>query len=78
MDCKEKAEMKSALLSHGERKRCSRRCRDRAQVSRIMLLSACDIRARLRDNWNGLETHDRGGRIENSKREYVREDRNDT
>ncbi len=48
----------------------SRRCRDGAQVSPInviLLPSACDVRAWLRDNWNDLETHDRGGRIEDSK-----------
>ncbi len=62
VDCKEKAEMKSALLtagltipeSHRERKRCSRRCRDVAQVSRITLPSACDVRAWSRDNRNGF------------------------
>ncbi len=63
VDCKEKAEMKSALLtagklSHRERKRCSRRCRDGVQVSRITLPSACDVRAWSRDNRNGFETHD--------------------
>ncbi len=47
VDCKEKAEMKSALL------RCSRRCSDRAQVSRITLPSACVFRAWLRENRNG-------------------------
>ncbi len=57
---------------------CSRRCRDRAQVSRITLPYACDVRAWLRDNRNGLETHDIGERIEASKGECVREDRNDT
>ncbi len=41
-------------------KRCSRRCRDGAQVSRITLPSACDVRAWSRDNRNGLETHDGG------------------
>ncbi len=61
-----------------KKKRCSRICRDRAQVSRITLPSACDVRAWLRDNRNGLKTHDRGGRIEDSKGEHVREDRNDT
>ncbi len=30
------------------------------------------------DPWNGLKTHDRGGRKEESKAEYVREDKNDT
>ncbi len=34
---------------------------------------ACDVRAWLRDNRNGFETHDRGGRIEDSKGECVRE-----
>ncbi len=48
------------------------------QVSRITLPSVCDVRAWLRENWNGLETHDRGGRIEYRKGECVREDRNDT
>ncbi len=43
------------------------------QVSRITLPSACDVRAWSRDNRNGFETHDRGGRIEDSKGEYVRE-----
>ncbi len=42
------------------------------QVSRITLPSACDVRAWLRDNWNGFETHDRGGRTEDSKGECVR------
>ncbi len=86
VDSKEKAEIKSALLTADwqfqrpmeKKKRCSRRCRDRAQVSRITLASACDVRAWLRDNRNGLKTHDRGGRIEDSKGEHVREDRNDT
>ncbi len=86
VDCKEKAEMKSALLTadwtipktHRERKRCSRRCSDRAQVSRITLPSACVFRAWLRENRNGLETHDRGGRIEDREGECVREDRNYT
>ncbi len=31
----------------------------------------CDVRAWLRDNRNGLDTHDRGGRIEDSKGECV-------
>ncbi len=57
---------------------CSRRCRDRAYVSRITLPFACDVRAWLRENRNGLETHVRGGRIENSKGECVREDINYT
>ncbi len=35
--------------------------------------SACDVRAWSRDNRNGFETHDRGGRIEDSKGECVRE-----
>ncbi len=35
--------------------------------------SACDVRAWSRGNRNGLETHDRGGRIEDSKGECVRE-----
>ncbi len=48
------------------------------QVSRITLPFACDDRAWLRENRNGLETHYRGGRIEDRKRECVREDRNDT
>ncbi len=43
-----------------------------------MLASACDVRAWLRDNRNGLETHDRSGSIEDSKGECVREDRNET
>ncbi len=43
-----------------------------------MLPSACVFRAWLRENWNGLETHDRGGRIEDRKGECVREDRNYT
>ncbi len=38
-----------------------------------MLPSACDVRAWLRDNRNRFETHDRGGRIEDSKGECVRE-----
>ncbi len=38
-----------------------------------MLPSACDVRAWSRDNRNGFETHDRGGRIEDSKGECVRE-----
>ncbi len=38
-----------------------------------MLPSACDVGAWLRDNRNGFETHDRGGRIEDSKGECVRE-----
>ncbi len=45
---------------------CSRRCRDRAQVSRITLPYACDV------------AHDIGERIEASKGECVREDGNDT
>ncbi len=45
---------------------------------RITLPSACDVRAWLRDNRNGLETQNRGGRIEDSKGECVREDKNDT
>ncbi len=32
------------------------------QVSRIALPSACDGRSRLRDNRNGFETHDKGGK----------------
>ncbi len=43
------------------------------QVSRITLLSACDVRAWSRDNRNGFVTHDRGGRIEDSKGKCVRE-----
>ncbi len=43
------------------------------QVSKIMLPSACDVRAWSRDNRNGFETHNRGGRIEDSKGECVRE-----
>ncbi len=43
------------------------------QVSRITLPSACDVRAWSRDNRNGFETHDRGGRTEDSKGECVRE-----
>ncbi len=87
VDCKEKAEMKSALLTadwqfqrptEKERKRCSRRCRDRAQVNMITLPSACVFRARLRENRNGLETHDRGGRKEDREGECVREDRDGT
>ncbi len=35
--------------------------------------SACDVIAWSRDNRNGFETHDRGGRIEDSKGECVRE-----
>ncbi len=58
--------------------RCSRRCSDPKQVSRIMLPSACVFRAWLRENRNGLETHDRGGGIEDREGECVREDRNDT
>ncbi len=54
------------------------RCSDRAQVSRITLPSACVFRAWLRENRNGLETHDRGGGIEDREGECVREDRNDT
>ncbi len=48
------------------------------QVSRITLSSACVFRAWLRENRNGLETHDRGGGIEDREGECVREDRNDT
>ncbi len=48
------------------------------QVNRITLPSACDVRAWLREKRNSLETHDRGGRIEDSKGECVREDRKDT
>ncbi len=44
-----------------------------AQVSRITLPSACDVRAWSRDNRNGFETHRRGGRTEDSKGEFVRE-----
>ncbi len=44
-----------------------------AQVSRITLPSACDVRAWSRDNRNGLKHM-----IEDSKGECVREDRNDT
>ncbi len=36
------------------------------------------FRAWLRENRNGLETHDRGGGIEDREGECVREDRNDT
>ncbi len=43
------------------------------QVSKITLLSACDVRAWSRDNRNGFETHNRGGRIEDRKGECVRE-----
>ncbi len=43
------------------------------QVSKITLPSACDVRAWSRDNRNGFETHNRGGRIEDSKGECVRE-----
>ncbi len=50
---------------------------DSAQVSKVSLPSACDVKAWLRDNRNGFETHYRGGRIEDSKGECVREDRND-
>ncbi len=49
-----------------------------AKVSRITLPSACDVRVWSRDNRNGLETHDKGGRREESKGECVIEDRNDT
>ncbi len=38
-----------------------------------MLPSVCDVRAWSRDNRNGFETLDRGGRIEDSKGECVRE-----
>ncbi len=38
----------------------------------------CVFRARLRENRNGLEAHDSGGRIEDRKGECVREDINDT
>ncbi len=38
-----------------------------------MLPFSCDFRAWSRDNRNGFETHDRGGRIEDSKGECVRE-----
>ncbi len=48
------------------------------QVSRITLPSVCVFRVYLRENRNGLETHDRGGRIEDREGECVREDRNDT
>ncbi len=40
-----------------------------------LLPSACDVRAWSRDNRNGFETHDRGGSIEDSKGECVREGR---
>ncbi len=40
------------------------------QVSRITLPSACDVRAWLRETRNGLETHDRGGRMDESKGEF--------
>ncbi len=43
------------------------------QVSKITLPSACDVRAWSRDNRNGFETHNRGGRIEDSKGVCVRE-----
>ncbi len=46
-----------------------------AQVSRITLTSACHVRESLRENRNGLETHDRGERVEDSKGECMREDR---
>ncbi len=83
VDCKEKAEMKSALLTADwQFQRPTEKERgvveDRVQVSRITLPSACVFRAWLRENRNGLETHDRGGRIEDRKGECVREDRNDT
>ncbi len=41
------------------------------QVSRITLPSACDVRAWLRENRNGLETHDRGGRRVCEGREMI-------
>ncbi len=58
VDCKEKAEMKSALLTADwqfqrptEKERgVVERCSDRAQVSRITLPSACVFRAWLREN----------------------------
>ncbi len=37
--------------------RCSRRGADRTQFSKIALLSACDVRASLRENKNVLETY---------------------
>ncbi len=37
-----------------------------------MLLSACDVRLRLRDNWIGFETHDKGGKKEDRKGECVK------
>ncbi len=43
------------------------------QVSRITLPSACDVRARVRENRNGLETHDRGAKKEDRKGECVKE-----
>ncbi len=44
----------------------------------ITLPSACVFRTRLRENRNGLETHDRGGRKEDREGECVREDRDGT
>ncbi len=44
----------------------------------ITLPSACVFRARLRENQNGLEIHDRGGRKEDREGECVREDRDGT
>ncbi len=41
------------------------------QVSKIMLPSACDVRAWSRDNRNGFEIHNRGGRIEDSVENFV-------
>ncbi len=58
--------------THWERRRCSRRSRDGAQVSRIALSSACDVRSRLRDNRNGLETHDKGEKKEDRKGECAK------
>ncbi len=51
----------------------------RCRLAGLRCLSVCETLERgTRDNRNGLETHDRGGRIEDSKGECVREYRNYT
>ncbi len=64
VDCKEKAEIKSALLTadwqfHKPTEKeggAVAEVENGAQVSRIVLPSACNVRSRLRDNRNGFET----------------------
>ncbi len=85
VDCKEKAEMKSALLTADwQFQRPTEKERgvvEDVAIGRRLAGLRCRLRvfrAWLRENRNGLETHDRGGGIEDREGECVREDRNDT